>query len=297
MIWKNQISVAPIPVSKASWLLDVSKSGYYSWLRRKGRSNRYARDRPIIEQMKKIAYDNPGYGYRRMTIQLKRLGYIVNHKRVLRLMRENGLTFKRNNYSPITTDSRHKNPVYPNLLRGREITGVNQVWAADFTYIQLMKDYVYLAVEIDIYSRRCIGWSLSRNLDTDTALDALHRALYLRKNDDLGGLIHHSDRGSQYTSFRFTQCLRDHGIQISNSRKGNPYDNAFVESFFKTLKYEEVYLNEYETFNDALENIERFIEDVYNAKRMHSSLGYISPIEYEIMKEKKTNRSYSICPL
>ena len=297
MIWNNQISPAPIPVMKTSQLLDVSKSGYYAWLKRKGRNNRVARDRPIVEQIQKIIIDYPGYGYRRMTHQLRRHGYIVNHKRVLRLMRENGLTFKRKKYSPITTDSQHKNPVYPNLVRGMEITHLNQVWAADFTYIQLLKDYVYLAVELDIYSRRCIGWSLSRNLDTDTALDALQMALYLREDDNRSGLIHHSDRGSQYTSIRFTQCLRNHGIQISNSRKGNPYDNAYVESFFKTLKYEEVYLNEYETFGDAMENIERFIEDVYNAKRMHSSLGYVSPIEYEIMEEKKSNQSYSMCPL
>ena len=136
-----------------------------------------------------------------------------------------------------------------------KITRPNQVWGADFTYIQLNKEYVYLAVELDLYGRRVLGWSLSRSLDTDTALDALQMALYTRRNEDLSGLIHHTDQGVQFTSMRYTECLRHHGIQISNSRKGNQYDNAYVESFFKTLKYEEVYLNEYETFDDALEKI------------------------------------------
>ncbi len=216
-----------------------------------------------------------------MTHQLRRHGHVVNHKRVLRLMRENNLVFQRKKFSPITTDSEHNNPVYPNLLRGLPIKRPNQVWAADFTYIQLNKEFVYLAVELDIHTRCCIGWSLSRSLSSETALDALQMALYNRQDEDLHGLIHHSDRGVQYTSFAFTQCLRDHAIEISNSRKGNPYDNAYVESFFKTLKYEEVYLNEYETFEDAWDNIQAFIEDVYNRKRMHSALGYLSPIEFE----------------
>jgi putative transposase len=285
MIWENQRSTMPIPVKDAARIVQVSKSGYYKWLKRKGHDNRAARDRPVVEEIMKIIVDNPGYGYRRMTYQLRRNGTVVNHKRVLRLMRENGLTVKRKRFSPITTDSEHENPVYPNLVRGMEITGPNQVWAADFTYIQMRKEFIFLAVELDIYSRRCIGWSLSRDLGAGTALDALYMALYLRRDDNLSGLIHHSDRGVQYTSMAFTECLRNHGIQISNSRKGNPYDNAFAESFFKTLKYEEVYLNEYETFEDALRNINKFIEDVYNAKRMHSSLGYRSPIEFEQQRE------------
>jgi putative transposase len=285
MIWKNQCSPAPIPVKKAAYLLGISKSGYYAWLKRKGYDNRAARDRPIVEEIMKIIHQFPGYGYRRVTYQLRRHGYIVNHKRVHRLMKENGLLFKHKTFHPIATDSEHDNPVYPNLVRGLNITGPNQVRASDFTYIQLRKEFVFLAVELDLHSRRCIGWALSRDLCASTALEALHMALYNRRHDSISGLIHHSDRGVQYTSMAFTQCLRDHGIQISNSRRANPYDNAYVESYFKTLKFEEVYLNDYETFDDALNNIKGFIEDVYNAKRMHSALGYRSPIEFEQQRE------------
>jgi len=285
MIWDNQRSVKPILVRKAIEYLGVGKSGYYDWLARRGYDSKAARDRPIVEEMMKIIQLNPGYGYRRMTWELKSHGHLVNHKRVHRLMKENGLIIKRKRFSPITTDSEHENPVYPNLVRGLNILYPNQVWGADFTYIQLKHGFVFLAVEMDLFSRRILGWSLSRDLDSSTALEALHMALYNRRHDNFSGLIHHSDRGVQYTSMAFTQCLRDHGIQISNSRKGNPYDNAFVESFFKTLKTEEVYLIEYETFEDALKNIKQFIEEVYNAKRMHSSLGYVSPLEFEKQRQ------------
>jgi len=281
MIWDNQRSPAPVLVKKSARLMNVSKSGYYAWARNNGHNSREARDRPVVEDMMKIIHEFPGYGYRRIARQLKRQGKIVNHKRVLRLMQENNLQFKHKKFTPITTDSEHNNPVYPNLLCGLKTERPNQVWAADFTYIQLGKEYVYLAIELDIHTRNCIGWSLSRSLSTETALDALQMALYNRQDEDLSGLIHHSDRGTQYTSFAFTQCLRNHGIQISNSRKAVPTDNAYAESFFKTLKYEEVYLNEYETFEDAWNNIQAFIEDVYNVKRMHSALGYLSPMEFE----------------
>jgi len=281
MIWDNQRFPAPVPAKESARLMNVSKSGYYAWARNNGYDSREARDRPVVEDMMKIIHEFPGYGYRRIARQLKKQGNTVNHKRVLRLMRENNLQFRRKKFSPITTDSEHNNPVYPNLLCGLKTERPNQVWAADFTYIQLGKEYVYLAVELDIHTRCCIGWSLSRSLSTETALDALQMALYNRQDDDISGLIHHSDRGTQYTSFAFTQCLRDHGIQISNSRKAVPTDNAYAESFFKTLKYEEVYLNEYETFEDAWDNIQAFIEGVYNSKRMHSGLGYLSPKEFE----------------
>ena len=233
MIWQNQSRPGSIPVSQAVETLRVSRSGYYKWLKRQGKDPQATRDRPIIEEIMKIVAEYQGYGYRRVTRELQRRGHLVNHKRVLRLMRENGVVIRHKKWSPITTDSAHDNPVYPNLVRGMTITGPNQVWASDLTYIKLRDGFVYLAVELDIHTRRCLGWALSRRLDTENVLDALYMALYTRRNDSISGLIHHSDRGTQYTSYKFTECLRDHGIQISNSRKGNPYDNAFVESFFK----------------------------------------------------------------
>jgi transposase InsO family protein len=247
----------------------------------RGVDARAARNKPIVEEMRKIIYKNPGYGYRRMTRELWNHGHMVNHKRVLRLMRLHGLAITKKRFKVITTDSEHGNSVYPNLILGVKITRPNQVWGADFTYIQLRDRCVFLAVVIDLYSRRVLGWALGPNLDANLALNALHMALYNRRHDDLGGLVHHSDQGSQYTSFAYTECLRNHGIQISNSRRGNPYDNAIVESFFKTLKCEEVYLNEYETIEEVHENIKWFIEEIYNVMRMHSALGYISPTEFE----------------
>jgi putative transposase len=285
LILVNQLSPYRVVVKTAAQMLFVSKSGYYKWLKRKGQNLRDLRNRPVLKDIRAIIGTNPGYGYRRATWALRKQGQVVNHKRVLRLMRIFGLIIKRTKFHPITTDSKHENPVYPNLIRGLRITHPNQVWASDFTYIQLRHGWVYLAVEMDLYSRRIIGWSLSRNLNADTAVDALHMALYNRRNDNLSGLIHHSDRGVQFTSFDYTQVLRNNGIQISNSRKAYPYDNAFVESFFKTLKIEEVYLNEYEDFEDAMKNIKQFIEDVYNEKRMHSSLGYMSPLEFERQRQ------------
>ncbi len=162
---------------------------------------------------------------------------------------------------------------YPNLVKGLEITRLNQVWASDITYIRLHEEFIYLAVILDLFSRRCIGWSLDRSISSKLTLAALRMAIEKRWNDNLRGLIHHSDHGFE--------CLKAHKIRISMSTRGNPYDNAFVESFIRTLKYEEVYLNEYESFSDALENISRFIEDIYNKKRLHSSLMYRSPIEFE----------------
>jgi putative transposase len=281
MIWEDQRNPGAITVKAAAQFLDVSKSGYYNWLRMKGVDAKAARNKPIVEEIRKIICRNPGYGYRRVTKELWNYGYRVNHKRSLRLMRLYGLTVKNKRFKVITTDPEHDNPVYPNLVMRMNITRPNQVWAADFTYVQLRDKYVYLAVVMDLYSRRILGWALGPNLDADLALQALHMALYSRRNESLSGLIHHTDQGAQFTSFAYTQCLRDHGIQISNSRRGNPYDNAFVESFFKTLKCEEVYLNEYDTAKEAYDNIKWFIEQIYNATRMHSALGYVSPTEFE----------------
>ncbi len=177
-----------------------------------------------------------------------------------------------------TTDSRHKLPVYPNLLKNRQVCTVNAVWVADITYIRIRSSFVYLAAILDLYSRRVVGWALSKRIDTELCVSALQMALETRRARDC---IHHSDRGVQYASAQYVGLLRQHGLQISMSRKGNPYDNAFMESFYKTLKYEEVHLANYETYADVIERLPFFLEDVYNRKRLHSSLGYVPPVEFE----------------
>jgi transposase InsO family protein len=196
-------------------------------------------------------------------------------------MKEDNLLVLKKRFKPVTTDSNHGFSVYPNLIKDLEITQLNQVWASDITYIQLSQEFVYLSVILDLFSRRCIGWSLGRSLDTQLTLNALEMALQTRWNDNMTRLIHHSDQGVQYASHQYVEQLKTHQIQISMSRKGNPYDNAFVESFIKTLKWEEVYLNEYETYGDALDTIGTFIDEIYNRKRLHSSLAYRSPVDFE----------------
>jgi putative transposase len=271
-----------ISINRATELLDVSRSGYYKWVNNsKSDASEKNSDISIREEMQNIVIEFPGYGYRRIKVELRNRGYVVNQKKVRRFMKEDNLICVKKRFKLQTTDSNHGEKVYPNLARTLNVTGINQLWVADITYIQLSKEFVYLAVIIDVFSRRCIGWDLSRNIDTELTLNALLKALQTRKGDDLKNLIHHSDQGVQYASIQYVNYLKDIGIQISMSRKGNPYDNAFAESFMKTLKYEEVYLNDYGTFNDAIQNIEHFIEEVYNLKRLHSSIGYKSPIDFE----------------
>jgi len=271
-----------LTISDAARLLNINRFGYYKWLQSNGPDPVLIRyEMEIKDEMQKIAVEFPRYGYRRMTIELYNRGFHANHKRVLRMMQEDNLLCARKHFKPLTTDSNHNHKVYPNLIRNLKITQPNQVWASDITYIQLIDEFVYLSVVLDLFTRRCIGWKLGRHIDTELTLTALTQALEQRWTPSLQGLIHHSDQGVQYASNQYVDLLKDHDFQISMSRKGNPYDNAFVESFIKTLKYEEVYLNEYETFSDALVNIGRFIDDVYNKKRLHSSLGYKSPDDFE----------------
>jgi transposase InsO family protein len=288
IIHQNQNSPRPLSVRKAAELLEASRSGYYRWLQRPVFSGNDP-DVDVREEIQKIAVEFPGYGYRRVTVELAKRGYPENHKRVLRLMRNDNLLCVRKKFKPKTTDSNHEHRIYPNLIKDLEINRLNQVWASDITYIQLAGEFVYLAVILDLYSRRCIGYAIGRNIDTQLTLDALEMALKDRWTPDLEGLIHHSDQGVQYASNLYTDKLKEYGIQISMSRKGNPYDNAFVESFIKTLKVEEVYLNEYRDMPEAIENIVPFIEEVYNRKRLHSSLGYRSPIEFEEEVSLNTN--------
>jgi transposase InsO family protein len=236
-------------------------------------------DVKLRDHIQRLALEFPSYGYRRITAQLQRDGISVNHKRVLRLMREDNLLCLRKRRFVVTTDSAHGLPVYPNLVPPLTVTDINQLWQSDITYVRLQSEFIYLAVILDGYSRRCIGWALSRQLDASLTIAALQQALEQRTV--VPGLVHHSDRGVQYASQRYTELLKTHGIAISMSRRGNPYDNALAESFIKTLKYEEVHLNDYETFADAHASIEQFLEDVYNHKRLHSALGYRPPAEFE----------------
>jgi len=271
-----------VSITRAAELLGVSRSGFYKWFQHStGPDSDPDLDIRISEEIQNIVIEFPGYGYRRVTIELQNRGYSVKEKKVRKFMKEDNLLCVKKKFRLHTTDSNHGEKVYPNLARDLKVTGINQLWVADITYIQLLKEFVYLAVIIDVFSRRCIGWELSRHIDTELTLSALRKAFRTRNMDDLTGLIHHSDQGVQYASREYVDCLKENSILVSMSRTGNPYDNAFAESFIKTLKCEEVYLNEYGTFNDALVNIDRFIEEVYNSKRLHSSIGYKSPINFE----------------
>ena len=230
-------------------------------------------------QIQSVALEMRAYGYRPITKELQRRGVLVNHKRVLRLLRQDNLLCMRRQAFVRTTDSNHSLPVYPNLARGLAVSNINQLWVSDITYIRLRREFVYLAVILDAYSRRCIGWALSRHIDTQLTLKALRMALANRTVPP--GLVHHSDRGVQYAATNYVALLQEHKIQISMSRTGNPYDNAKAEQFMRTLKYEEVYVNDYDTLAEVLASVQHFIEAVYNRKRLHSAIGYRSPAEFE----------------
>lgn len=272
------IQESALPVSRGCRALDVKPSSYYAWKRR---GLPIHRDRDLRAAIHQIALEFPGYGYRRITAELHRRSRPVNHKRIFRLMKEEHISCKRKSFKPQTTNSNHDQPLYPNLTRGIVVTGLNQLWVADITYILLATGWAYLAAIIDRFSRKCVGWALSRRIDTQLCEDALTMAMTQRKALGFSGLIHHSDRGVQYASRAYVTRLQFAGMRISMTETGNPRENAYAESFFKTLKVEEVYLREYQSFAEASRNIKQFIEDVYNAKRLHSSIGYRPPDELE----------------
>jgi putative transposase len=263
-------------VSRMCELGRVSRAGLYRF---EPEGERTDEDPDLRDTVQRIALEFPCYGRPRITAELKRRGWAVNHKRVGRIMREDNLLCLRRRKFVVTTDSNHNLRVYPNLAGKMELTGIDQLWRADITYIRLETEFVYLAVVLDAYSRRVIGWALDRNLEDDLAIAALKMAFRRRRPAD--GLTHHSDRGVQYASNDYTGLLKDHGVRISMSRSGNPYDNAACESFMKTLKYEEVYRQDYRDLAEARSSIEQFIEKIYNGKRLHSALGYRPPVEFE----------------
>ena len=236
-------------------------------------------DMDLRDSIQRIALEWPSYGWRRITAELQRRGWTVNHKRVYRLMREDNLLCVRKRKFVMTTDSNHGRKVYPNLARDMVLTGTDQLWRADITYVRLREEFVFVAVILDAYSRRVIGWALDRTMESELALRAVRMALSRRMVEP--GLVHHSDRGAQYASLDYTELLKENGIKISMSRKANPWDNAACESFMKTLKYEEVHRNEYRDLAEAKAAIGDFLEKIYNQKRLHSALGYVPPTEFE----------------
>lgn len=272
-----------LPLARACAALGLTRSEVYRW---SGNAADEA-EMKLRHAIQEIALEMPSYGYRRVHRTLLRQGWMVNDKPVRRLMRQdNLLCLRRRKFVVHTTDSNHGLPIYPNLVPNLEVTGINQLWVADITYVRLWREFVFLAVLLDVYSRRCIGWAMAHHLRAELPLAALQMALRERlAGSDPHHLVHHSDRGTQYASDLYTGLLTQHGISISMSRAGNPYDNAFAESFIKTLKYEEVNLYDYEVMDDAVAGIGHFIEQVYNAKRLHSSLGYLTPIEFELTKD------------
>lgn len=250
---------------------------YYQPRQQSTKAKKEAAD--LRDRIEQIVVEFTRYGYRRVTHQLRREGWKVNHKRVARLMREQSLQCQIKRRWVKTTDSDHGYRIYPNLLKGLEVSGRNQVWVADITYIRIVTGFLYLAVVLDLFSRRVIGWALSEQINAELTLAGLRMALAER--GAVNGCIHHSDRGVQYACHAYVEELEAAGMRISMARKGNPYDNAAAESFMKTLKYEEVYLWDYHSLEDVKHRIPYFLQQVYNQKRLHSALGYVTPEEFE----------------
>ena len=258
-------------------LAGVSRASFYRC--GQDRQQPLDRDMDLRDAIQRIALEWPSYGRPRITAELRRRGWKVNPKRIYRLMREDNLLCVRKRRFVVTTDSEHGRKVYPNLAGEMTLTGIDQLWVADITYIRLGNEFVYLAVVIDAFSRRVIGWALDRSMEDDLTLAALRMALALRRPS--AGLVHHSDRGSQYASGDYTDLLKEQGCQISMSHKASPWENAGCESWMKTLKTEEVYRQEYRDLAEVRVSIAQFIQEIYNQKRLHSALGYRPPNEFE----------------
>ena len=266
-----------LSIERMCQLAQVSRAGFYRSLQEQQPVEEEMEVRSTIQQI--VLEHRRRYGYRRVTAELRRRGLLVNHKRVVRLMREDNLLAVQPRAFVVTTDSQHELEVYLNLASKLKLTGINQLWVADITYIRLQTEFVYLAVILDGFSRKVVGWALERTLATRLTKAALEQAIAARQ--PLPGLVHHSDRGLQYASHEYVQVLQEHKIIPSMSRPANPYDNASCESFMQTLKREEIYANDYRDLEHLRCHLEAFIEDYYNRCRLHSALGYQSPAEFE----------------
>jgi putative transposase len=266
-----------LSIERMCQLVQVSRAGFYRSLQEQSLSQEEMEVRSVIQQ---IAVEHRRrYGYRRISAELRHRGMLVNHKRVARIMREDNLLAVQPRQFVVTTDSHHTLEVYLNLARRMRLTGINQLWVADITYIRLKVEFVYLAVVLDGFSRKVVGWALDRTLASRLPITALEQAIGERQPP--AGLVHHSDRGVQYASEEYIAILDKHGMIPSMSRPANPYDNASCESFIKTLKREEIYANQYDDLGHLRANVEEFIEQYYNRRRMHSALGYCPPEEFE----------------
>jgi len=265
-----------LDVVTACELAGVSRAGLY---------RQYAEHEPRQEEtalrdaIQRIAVENRFYGYRRVAAELRQQGWVVNHKRVQRLMRDDNLLCIRKRPFVLTTDSRHPYGVFPNLTKDLPLTAINQLWVSDITYIRLREQFIYLAVVLDAFSRKVVGWALEKTLEAGLVVTALDRALADRAIAP--GVIHHSDQGVQYASKEYVEKLLAHGFRISMSRRGSPWENARAEAFMKTLKSEEVHLRPYKDLDDARTSVGHFLEHVYNSRRLHSALGYMSPVAFE----------------
>lgn len=254
------------------------------------RAEREEMDADIRGKIEQIRVQFKTAGYRMLLGHLKRQGVSIGERKLRRVLQKFSLQIRPKKRFVKTTDSNHDFEVYPNLIEEMTIDGINQVYTADITYIRIENGFVYLAVIMDLFSRKIIGWQISKKIDRHLTLDALKMAIARRKPPR--GVIHHSDRGVQYLCDDYTKLLKHHGFHISCSKKANPYDNAWTESFMKTLKYDEIYMFDYRTFVDVVEHVPKFIEEVYNKKRLHSALDYVPPEEFEKTFAKKKKGEY-----